>query len=309
MSRYGMEDLLTLMEVLRDPVQGCPWDLDQAWDSIVPHTLEEAHEVADAIERRAFDELPAELGDLLFQVVYYAQLGKEEARFDFADIIDTLVRKMLKRHPHVFPDGTLASRRPPHIRADAIDQADINRRWEAHKAADASPLSRPSLLDGITAGLPALSRSVKLTRRAAQVGFDWPDSHGVRAKIREELEEVEQALEGNDPDHLADEVGDLLFAVTNLARKLSLDPEQCLRRTNRKFERRFRYLETALDSPLHGASLSDMETHWQAAKALEKAPDEAPGKTHQTPAPTRLDIASATPDAAPPTRRKPRHEP
>ncbi|WP_299231761.1 nucleoside triphosphate pyrophosphohydrolase [uncultured Halomonas sp.] len=291
--RHGLDDLLTLMAVLRDPDQGCPWDLRQDWDTIVPHTLEEAYEVADAIERRAWEELPGELGDLLFQVVYYAQFASEEGRFDFHTVVDTLTAKMLRRHPHVFPDGSLASRRPPDV--DAADSEarqvpeleGINRRWEAlkaeeraqrmreaHEAPDASGSDSvaSSVLDDVPRTLPALSRAAKLSKRAARVGFDWPDSRGVIAKIREELDEVEEALAEGSREHAAEEVGDLLFAVTNLARTLKADPEQCLRATNNKFERRFRHVEAALaatgSSPAD-ADLATMERHWQAAKRNE----------------------------------------
>jgi ATP diphosphatase len=275
MMRHGMDDLLTLMQVLRDAEQGCPWDLQQDWDSIVPHTLEEAYEVADAIERRAFDELPGELGDLLFQVVYYAQFGAEERRFDFADIVDTLTAKMLRRHPHVFPDGTLASRRPPGVSAEEVQTQQVNSRWESLKAEERAEraVATPSVLDDVPRTLPALSRAAKLSKRAARVGFDWPDAKGVVAKIREELAEVEEALAAGDQKHAQEEVGDLLFAVTNLARTLNADPEQCLRATNAKFERRFRYVEGELNAaqrPLTEASLDEMEAHWQAAKAEEK---------------------------------------
>lgn len=272
--RYNLDDLLTLMQVLRDPEQGCPWDIQQGWDSIVPHTLEEAYEVADAIERRAFDELPGELGDLLFQVVYYAQFGAEEQRFDFHAIVDTLTAKMLRRHPHVFPEGTLASRRPPGVSAEELQTQQVNRRWESLKAEERAERTAdaPSVLDDVPHTLPALSRAAKLSKRAARVGFDWPDARGVIAKIREELEEVEQALAEGDTRHAQTEVGDLLFAVTNLARTLGADPEQCLRATNAKFERRFRYVERTLNAshrPLIEASLDEMEAHWQAAKDQE----------------------------------------
>ncbi|QHD50174.1 nucleoside triphosphate pyrophosphohydrolase [Vreelandella aquamarina] len=273
--RHTLDDLLTLMTVLRDREQGCPWDIKQDWDSIVPHTLEEVYEVADAIERRAFDELPGELGDLLFQVVYYAQFGAEEQRFDFHDIVDTLTAKMLRRHPHVFPDGTLASRRPPGVSADEVKTQQVNSRWEALKADERAERATqaPSVLDDVPRTLPALSRAAKLSKRAARVGFDWPDAEGVLAKIREELEEVEEALAAGDRQHAQEEVGDLLFAVTNLARTLGADPEQCLRSTNAKFERRFRYVECALadaERPLNEASLDEMESHWQDAKAQEQ---------------------------------------
>lgn len=272
--RYDLDDLLTLMAVLRDPDQGCPWDLKQEWDSIVPHTLEEAYEVADAIERRAYEELPGELGDLLFQVVYYAQFGAEERRFDFHDVVHALTAKMLRRHPHVFPEGTLASRRPPGVSAEAIETRQVHSRWESLKAEERAERDARSVLDDVPRTLPALSRAAKLAKRAARVGFDWPDEDGVIAKIREELAEVEAALAAGDRDHAAEEVGDLLFAVTNLARKLKADPEQCLRGTNAKFERRFRRVEAALAgtgrTPSE-ASLDEMEDHWQAAKRQESA--------------------------------------
>lgn len=274
--RHTLDDLLTLMAVLRDSDQGCPWDIKQHWDSIVPHTLEEAYEVADAIERRAYDELPSELGDLLFQVVYYAQFGAEEQRFDFHDVVHTLTAKMLRRHPHVFPDGTLNSRRPLGVSADDIQAQQVKNRWETLKADEraARLTGTPSVLDDVPRALPALSRACKLSKRAAQVGFDWPDTRGVLAKIREELSEVEEALAAGDQQHAQDEVGDLLFAVTNLARTLGADPEQCLRNTNGKFERRFRYVEEVLaaaERPLSEASLDDMEHHWQVAKAKEQS--------------------------------------
>lgn len=288
--RHDLDDLLTLMAVLRDAEQGCPWDLKQDWDSIVPHTLEEAYEVADAIERRAWHELPAELGDLLFQVVYYAQFGAEEGRFDFQDVIHALTAKMLRRHPHVFPDGTLASRRPPGVTAEEIESVqaeldNVSSRWESLKAEERAERASgeaalgqdsaaASVLDDVPRTLPALSRAAKLSKRAARVGFDWPDARGVVAKIREELEEVEEALAAGDREHAAEEVGDLLFAVTNLARTLKANPEQCLRATNAKFERRFRHLETAIAADgvaLDQAGLDLMERHWQAAKAIERA--------------------------------------
>lgn len=277
-ARYSLDDLLTLMNVLRDPDHGCPWDIRQSWATIVPHTLEEAYEVADAIERRAYDELPGELGDLLFQVIYYSQFAREEGRFDFADVVHTLTAKMLRRHPHVFPDGTLNSRRGE-SEDMAVAESQVKARWEALKAeereARVEGQQMPSALDDIPVALPALSRAAKLSKRAAGEGFDWPDERGVIDKIREELAEVEAALAENDRRHAQEEVGDLLFAVVNLARRLDCDPEQQLRSTNAKFERRFRYVEHALaDSGLAPAqaSLEEMEGHWQAAKREEKTP-------------------------------------
>ncbi|QTP58759.1 nucleoside triphosphate pyrophosphohydrolase [Billgrantia antri] len=284
-TRHGIDDLLMLMAVLRDPEQGCPWDLKQDWDSIVPHTLEEAYEVADAIERRAFDELPGELGDLLFQVVYYSQFAREEGRFDFHDVVHTLTAKMVRRHPHVFPDGTLASRRPPGVSAEQVEARQVNSRWESLKAAErverAEAETSVSVLDDVPRTLPALSRAAKLSKRAARVGFDWPDTAGVIAKIREELDEVEQALVEGDQRHAAQEVGDLLFAVTNLARSLKADPEQCLRETNAKFERRFRHVEAALAErgmTTRDVGLEAMEGYWQQAKRLEAEASNTPAE-------------------------------
>ncbi|MWJ26743.1 nucleoside triphosphate pyrophosphohydrolase [Halomonas sp. ZH2S] len=274
--RYTLDDLLSLMAALRDPRQGCPWDVAQNWDSIVPHTLEEAYEVADAIERRAFEELPSELGDLLFQVVYYSQFGAEQQRFDFHDVVHALTAKMLRRHPHVFPDGTLSSRRPAGVSAADVETRQVTTRWETLKAEERAERGvehqQPSVLDDVPLALPALSRAAKLSKRAARVGFDWPDSQGVIAKIREELAEVEEALAAGDHLHARQEVGDLLFAVTNLARTLKADPEQCLRATNAKFERRFRYVEKCLHQTgktPQEAGLLGMEQHWQAAKTGE----------------------------------------
>ncbi|RCV89328.1 nucleoside triphosphate pyrophosphohydrolase [Vreelandella rituensis] len=275
--RYTLDDLLSLMAALRDPHQGCPWDVAQDWDSIVPHTLEEAYEVADAIERRAFEELPSELGDLLFQVVYYSQFGAEQQRFDFHDVVHTLTAKMLRRHPHVFPDGTLNSRRPAGVSAADVETRQVTTRWESLKAEERAERGvvedqHHSVLDDVPLALPALARASKLSKRAARIGFDWPDSQGVIAKIREELAEVEDALAAGNHLHAQEEVGDLLFAVTNLARALKADPEQCLRATNAKFERRFRYVEKRLHETgktPQQAGLAGMEQHWQAAKVDE----------------------------------------
>lgn len=248
--RYTLDDLLTLMRVLRDEQYGCPWDVEQSWDTIVPHTLEEAYEVADAIDRRAYDELPKELGDLLFQVVYYARFAEEEGRFDLYDVIHILTAKMVARHPHVFPDGYLASRREG-VPARSLTQADVSRMWEARKRDERderAEQTRASQLDDIPVGLPALSRSQKLSKRASQVGFDWPDHRGVIEKVHEELAEVEEAIEQGDPAAIKDELGDLLFITASLCRHFDIDAEDALRQGNRKFERRFRAMEPALNA-------------------------------------------------------------
>lgn len=270
---YQLDDLLHLMARLRDPQHGCPWDLQQDWRSIVPHTIEEAYEVADVIERASFAELPGELGDLLFQVVYYSQLGQEEGRFGFAQVVDAITRKLVRRHPHVFPDGDLYGP------ADAprLDEGQIARRWEEIKAqerAERAPSPQQlSLLDDVPATLPALSRSVKLQKRAAGVGFDWPDALPVFDKVREELDEVLQAMSDADPAQVAEELGDLLFSVSNLARHLAVEPEAALRRANAKFERRFRFIEQAVGEQggsIEASSLEQLEALWQAAKRAEK---------------------------------------
>ncbi|CAG8867303.1 Nucleoside triphosphate pyrophosphohydrolase [Pseudomonas fluorescens] len=269
---YTLDDLLHLMARLRDPRHGCPWDLKQDYASIVPHTLEEAYEVADTIERGDFEHLQGELGDLLFQVVYYSQLAREDQRFEFAGVVDGITRKLIRRHPHVFPTGDLYAP----LDTPSLSEAEVKQRWEEIKAAERAEKSVPeqlSLLDDVPVALPALSRSAKLQKRAAQVGFDWPDALPVLDKVREELDEVLQAMADGDPQALEDEVGDLLFAAVNLARHLKLDPENALRGANRKFERRFRFIEQALrDSarPIEDCTLEDLDTLWGEAKRQEK---------------------------------------
>ncbi|ARS53875.1 nucleoside triphosphate pyrophosphohydrolase [Kushneria konosiri] len=270
--RYTLDDLLLLMRVLRDPQQGCPWDVTQHWDSIVPHTLEEAHEVADAIERRAFDELPGELGDLLFQIVYYAQFGSEEGRFDFYDVVDVLTTKMIARHPHVFPEGHLGSRRQDVAAAD-VDTSEVGQRWERRKADERKAREARSLLDDIPLALPALSRAGKLSSRAARAGFDWPDHRGALEKVREELAELEVEIEAGHQENMSAELGDLLFAMVNLARHLDIDPEQALRGTGKRFESRFRHLENAVQASgqaIGDTDLDTLERHWQDAKRIER---------------------------------------
>lgn len=269
---YTLDDLLNLMARLRDPTHGCPWDLKQDYASIVAHTLEEAYEVADTIERGDFAHLQGELGDLLFQVVYYSQLAREEGRFEFAGVVDAITRKLIRRHPHVFPTGDLYAP----VDTPSLSEAEVKQRWEEIKAAERAEKSVPeqlSLLDDVPTALPALSRSAKLQKRAAQVGFDWPDALPVLDKVREELDEVLQAMADGDPQALEDEVGDLLFAAVNLARHLKLDPENALRGANRKFERRFRFIEQALRDiarPIEDCTLEDLDALWGEAKRQEK---------------------------------------
>lgn len=270
---YQLDDLLHLMARLRDPRHGCPWDLKQSYATIVPYTLEEAYEVADAIERGDFEHLPGELGDLLFQVVYYSQLAREEGRFEFAQVVDGITAKLIRRHPHVFPDGDLYGAPD----AAKLEEAAVKQRWEELKAEErarkAAAPEQLSLLDDVPGALPALSRAVKLQKRAAQVGFDWPEALPVVDKLREELDEVLEAMSENDAEAIAEEIGDLLFVVTNLARHLKVDPEGALRAANGKFERRFRYIEQALREagrPIENCSLDELDALWGEAKKLEK---------------------------------------
>ena len=270
---YQIDDLLHLMARLRDPQSGCPWDIKQTYASIVPYTLEEAYEVADAIERADFEHLPGELGDLLFQVVYYSQLAQEEGRFEFAAVVDGITRKLIRRHPHVFVDGDLYGAPD----AARLEEAAVKQRWEQLKAeeraAKAVVPEQLSLLDDLPQALPALSRAVKLQKRMAQVGFDWPEALPVLDKVREELDEVLEAMGANDPQAIAEELGDLLFAVCNLARHLKLDPESALRAANAKVERRFRFIEQALreaQRPIENCTLDELDALWGVAKQQEK---------------------------------------
>ena len=263
---YTIEDLKTLMARLRDPETGCPWDTRQSYKTIVPHTLEEAYEVADAIEREDYPHLKDELGDLLFQVIFYTQLGREDGHFDFDGVVDHLVRKLVRRHPHVFPEGTLESRIDPDNRPD---EAWIKESWERIKAEERALKPAPeasaelSRLDGIARTLPAMARAEKLQKRAARHGFDWPDVGPVFDKLHEEIDELKEAWEAaqtgaGDPDAVEDELGDLLFVCVNLARFMKVNPEQALNRTNHKFDARFRAIERVLGTggPRYGRRIS-----------------------------------------------------
>ena len=270
---YSLEDLLHLMNRLRDPQYGCPWDLKQTYATIVPHTLEEAYEVADAIERGDFDHLQGELGDLLFQVVYYSQLVREEGRFEFAGVVDSITRKLIRRHPHVFPTGDLYAP----LDVPQLSEEQVKERWEQIKAEERAEKSdapeQLSLLDDVPTALPSLSRAAKLQKRAGQVGFDWPCALPVVDNVREELDEVLEAMADNDPVAIADEVGDLLFAAVNLARHLKVDPESALRGANAKFERRFRFIEQALrdtHQSIEDCTLETLDALWGEAKRQEK---------------------------------------
>lgn len=268
---YSINDLLYLMARLRNPHTGCPWDLKQDFATVLPHTLEEAYEVADAIERQDWPHLEEELGDLLFQVVFYGQIGSERQLFNMDSIIHRLVEKLIRRHPHVFPHGTLTSERDPAIRPE---DAQINANWDAIKQQEKAlkPQQPTRLLDEVPVSMPALTRAVKLQKKAGKVGFDWNNVQHVLDKIREELAEVEAELEGADPQRLQDEVGDVLFAVANLARHLNVDAEAALRGTNQRFYNRFAVVEqkSLEQGGFNHVTLEQMEAFWQLAKQLEK---------------------------------------
>ena len=261
----AMQQLLDIMAQLRNPEGGCPWDLKQDFRSILPHTLEEAYEVADAIESDDRMQLRDELGDLLFQVVFYCQLAREEGSFEFADVAQTMSDKLIRRHPHVFsPSADEAE-----LGTSALDADQVLQKWEAIKQAERDAKHQHSVLDDVPNALPAMQRSAKLQKRAANVGFDWPDVTPVLANMAEELEEIEQAFASGDKDHTLEELGDLMFACVNMARHLKQDPEQVMRAANAKFERRFRFLETQLveaGESLESVNLERMEAGWKAAK-------------------------------------------
>ena len=233
---YSIDDLLYLMARLRDTETGCPWDCKQDFESITPHTLEETCEVIDAIERKDYPHLKEELGDLLFQVVFYGQLGEELSYFDFIGIVDSLVKKLLIRHPHVFPDGSLESSRD---HAETPDMGEIRQQWEAIKQGEYSQRDESAALGDVPRTLSALARANKLQKRAANLKFDWPDYLPVVEKVHEELEEVLVEVEKDNKVRMEEELGDLMFACVNLARHLGIDSERALRLANRKFERRF----------------------------------------------------------------------
>jgi ATP diphosphatase len=262
--------LLEIMATLRTPGTGCPWDLEQNFATIAPYTIEEAYEVADAIARGDLDDLRDELGDLLLQVVFHARMAEEQDAFSFGDVVEAISAKMIRRHPHVFVDKD--GRLTPSDVKGAWDR--IKAEEKAERAARRPPAqaAHKSLLSSVKAGQPALARAMELQRKASQVGFDWNDPRAVLHKIHEEADEIEAALDRGDADELAEETGDLLFALVNLARHVGADPEMALRRTNAKFERRFAYIERAVAAQgrsLEGASLAEMDALWNEAKANE----------------------------------------
>ncbi len=267
-NKHSLEDLLYLMSRLRDPETGCPWDLKQDFSTIVPHTIEETYEVADAIASEDWGHVKEELGDLLFQVIFYAQMGKEKSLFDFDSITSALIEKLVRRHPHVFPEGTLQSQREPGVEPDLEG---INRRWEEIKQQEKKDAPAKALLDDVPLSFPALTRAFKLQKKAASVGFDWPDVAGVMDKIHEELDETKAELDKGDDTALEKEIGDLLFAVINLARHKKINPETALRGTNERFYERFRYVEKSATQAGGWKELTpqQMNDAWDAAKRLE----------------------------------------
>ncbi len=266
-NRYLLQDLLYLMSRLRNPDTGCPWDIKQDYLSITPSTLEESYEVVDAIEKEDFAHLREELGDLLFQVVFYTQLATEDQRFSFADVVHELTAKLLRRHPHVFPDGTLTSERVGDV---VPDEYGVKKSWEQTKKEERKEKGRHGLLDDVPLALPALSRAAKLQKRASRVGFDWQDPEGILNKIKEEVSELEEELDsGRRVPEIQNELGDLLFSCVNLVRFLGFDSEQTLRFANTKFERRFRYMEEKLrdtGTTLEKVNQDVLETLWNQSK-------------------------------------------
>ena len=258
-----IEHLLGIVRRLRDPDQGCPWDVGQTFQSIVPHTIEEAYELADAIESNDFDQIREEAGDVLFQVLFYAQMADEKQHFNFADVVDGLSEKLIRRHPHVFSRNSTAQQETP------IAVSDVSDSWEKIKRTERQRKQQPGILDDIPVSLPALTRAQKIQKRASRVGFDWADVAGVFEKLEEEICELKEALvEGKEPA-IESELGDVLFCVVNLARHLDFDAETVTRGATRKFEGRFRFMEEqaiASGSRLEDESVNTLEARWQAAK-------------------------------------------
>ncbi|HAF80042.1 MAG TPA: nucleoside triphosphate pyrophosphohydrolase [Brevundimonas sp.] len=257
-----IDRLLSIMERLRDPDGGCPWDVEQTFATIAPYTIEEAYEVADAIERNDLVELKGELGDLLFQVVFHARMAEEQGLFAFDDVVTAIADKLERRHPHVFGDEAQRTSKEQTVA------------WEVIKAAERKDRKKPGVLDDVAVGLPALTRAAKLTKRAGRVGFDWPSTDEVFDKLAEEVEELRVEIAAGDQAKAREELGDLLFVVANLARKLDVEPEDALRAANAKFVRRFGFIEAELardGRTPDQSTLEEMDRLWDAAKAAEKA--------------------------------------
>ena len=262
-SSKGMLRLQEIMRALRDPQSGCPWDIEQNFKSIAPYTVEEAYEVADAIERENWDDLKNELGDLLLQTVYHTQMAEEENLFNFSDVVNQISEKMIKRHPHVF-GGTKQKKTSDQQIQD----------WEAIKAAERAEKDQTGILDDVALNLPALVRSLKLQKRAARAGFDWPAISQVLKKIDEETKELVEAKEFETQERINEEFGDLIFALVNLGRHLKVDPEEALKKANKKFVTRFKFIEDEIKSQgrnLEDTSLEEMEQLWQSAKNTDSS--------------------------------------
>ena len=258
-----IEHLLGIVRRLRDPDQGCPWDVGQTFQSIVPHTIEEAYELADAIESNDFDQIREEAGDVLFQVLFYAQMADEKQHFNFADVVDGLSEKLIRRHPHVFSRNSTAQQETP------IAVSDVSDSWEKIKRTERQGKQQSGILDDIPVSLPALTRAQKIQKRASRVGFDWADVAGVFEKVEEEICELKEALVEGEKAAIESELGDVLFCVVNLARHLDFDAETAMRGATRKFEGRFRLMEEqaiASGSRLEDESVSTLEARWQTAK-------------------------------------------
>ena len=254
-TKHTLDDLIKVMAALRTPETGCPWDLEQDFSTIAPYTIEEAYEVADAIDRGDMKDLREELGDLLFQSVYHAQMASEQSEFDLHDVINDVTEKMITRHPHVFGDK------------DAHSPDDVDEIWDAQKAKEKT--EQESVLDGVTAALPALLKAQKLQKRAAKVGFEWPDATHVLDKLEEEIAEMRDAIANNDTENQMEELGDILFLLANYGRMLGINSEEALRQCNAKFERRFRGVEQDLKSQnlsFEDVTLKDMENSWKKQK-------------------------------------------
>jgi ATP diphosphatase len=267
-NRYSFEDLKYLMSRLRDPEDGCPWDIEQTYRTIVPHTLEEVYEVIDTIEQGDFEHLSEELGDLLFQVVFYAQIGADDGEFSLDDIVHKLVKKLIYRHPHVFPEGTLESR----AEGDGLTDINVAAQWDALKQNEKSKAKKTGILADIPMALPGLLRAKKLQSRAAKVGFDWPDIEPVFDKVEEEFNELKEAVKLGSQREIEGELGDLLFVLANVARHLNIDPEQAIRSTNAKFEDRFGFVERSVTRSTRdwsSFSLEELDDFWNQAKQKE----------------------------------------
>jgi ATP diphosphatase len=266
---HDLNDLIYLMQRLRDPETGCPWDKQQTFSTIVPYTMEETYELADAIERGNLAEVREELGDLLFQVIFYAQLGSEQNEFTLADVIDGITSKLVRRHPHVFADGQLRNEQTSQAPQDEKAIAAIKKNWEAIKHSERETKQHTSVLDDVPLALPALNRAAKLQKRAANVGFDWANTDDIFAKFDEELLELRAELPDGSHERIEAEMGDLLFCCVNLSRRLGVNSEAALRRASHRFEARFRFIETSLQqqgrSP-EEATLDEMEAFWIKAK-------------------------------------------